>query len=408
MAKHAILHCGNHSIEWPALMRLSSWIRNRGSVIQARFNPKFGLHLMLWLAYDTSRDDMDVLTTNDDKPINFNFLDILRFSGELYATDSRDHLYAFLNHPTSLKNVDGALMIPSYTDPVGNVYYDFAFHHIRTTKKADILSYVAHRPEFQATLTDDYPTWIPQWDTFEGMSGIGIGPASSNAWYNASKKDQFKPEFLNDGRLKVYGVQVGLTEFASAAMTWDNLCVVREIPRDNPPQHPLGAIWHYLFNSHRQPNADYEDEYLALALTLLADNYLDTQARTRLDEVFPSFSKYCRLLCDRLDFRLPPHMEEATRAKSSWEHFDASARYMDSGSRFFTMSGGYYGLGPTMLMPNDVCAVFFGSRTPYVLRPDMNGEYRFVGHCYVHGFMDGEAMDMLEMGVLQQREFVIR
>jgi hypothetical protein len=44
----------------------------------------------------------------------------------------------------------------------------------------------------------------------------------------------------------------------------------------------------------------------------------------------------------------------------------------------------------------------------YVLRPQFGGEngdeYIFIGECYVHGFMDGEAMEFLKDGsaVLEQ------
>jgi len=38
--------------------------------------------------------------------------------------------------------------------------------------------------------------------------------------------------------------------------------------------------------------------------------------------------------------------------------------------------------------------VFFGAGVPYVIRPSGKDRYIFIGECYLHGVMDGEAMDM--------------
>ena len=53
----------------------------------------------------------------------------------------------------------------------------------------------------------------------------------------------------------------------------------------------------------------------------------------------------------------------------------------------------------------DVICVFYGGHVPYVIRPCDNGRYTFVGHCYVHGLMDGEAM---EIDGVQTQEFALQ
>ncbi|SMY22211.1 unnamed protein product [Zymoseptoria tritici ST99CH_1A5] len=59
---------------------------------------------------------------------------------------------------------------------------------------------------------------------------------------------------------------------------------------------------------------------------------------------------------------------------------------------FFTTEAGRIGLGPMGLREEDVIAVLFGGQTPFVLRPLRDGRYKFIGECYVHGIMDGQAM----------------
>jgi hypothetical protein len=43
--------------------------------------------------------------------------------------------------------------------------------------------------------------------------------------------------------------------------------------------------------------------------------------------------------------------------------------------------------------PGDVVFVAMGAETPYLLRPRGSGKYQLIGDCYVHGFMDGQAVE---------------
>ncbi|KAK7746220.1 hypothetical protein SLS62_009436 [Diatrype stigma] len=70
--------------------------------------------------------------------------------------------------------------------------------------------------------------------------------------------------------------------------------------------------------------------------------------------------------------------------------------------RFFVTSTGYMGLGPSSTAVGDCVYVLIGGCTPFVLRSAGESEvpsvgrrscHRLVGDCYVHGLMDGEAME---------------
>ncbi|CAJ2513527.1 Uu.00g016460.m01.CDS01 [Anthostomella pinea] len=72
--------------------------------------------------------------------------------------------------------------------------------------------------------------------------------------------------------------------------------------------------------------------------------------------------------------------------------------------RLFITASGRLGLGPQNSRAGDLIAVFLGERFPYVVRPvdgdpckegDENSHeqgYRMLEHCYVHGIMNGEAV----------------
>ncbi|OCL11408.1 hypothetical protein AOQ84DRAFT_269871, partial [Glonium stellatum] len=53
---------------------------------------------------------------------------------------------------------------------------------------------------------------------------------------------------------------------------------------------------------------------------------------------------------------------------------------------------GYMGIGPAACEIGDIVCVLFGGQVLYVLRPRNNGKYEFVGECYIHGLMDGQAV----------------
>lgn len=62
--------------------------------------------------------------------------------------------------------------------------------------------------------------------------------------------------------------------------------------------------------------------------------------------------------------------------------------------RYFISGSGLLGFGPLDAQIGDTVHVLFGSNWPFILR-DVEGRHgchKYVGHAYVHGIMDGEAM----------------
>lgn len=52
----------------------------------------------------------------------------------------------------------------------------------------------------------------------------------------------------------------------------------------------------------------------------------------------------------------------------------------------------------------DIVCVFLGDSMPVILR-SVDRHFQFVGECYVHGIMRGEAMDDLKKGVYDTNDF---
>ncbi|KAK4888941.1 hypothetical protein LTR27_012221 [Elasticomyces elasticus] len=96
--------------------------------------------------------------------------------------------------------------------------------------------------------------------------------------------------------------------------------------------------------------------------------------------------------------------EPASHTAEIYREFELTMQ----GAALFTTALGFFALGPTFMRPGDCVAVLFGGKTPFVLRPTGKpGECTFVGHCYVHGIMNGELIKLLDRGLLEPEWFVL-
>ena len=68
--------------------------------------------------------------------------------------------------------------------------------------------------------------------------------------------------------------------------------------------------------------------------------------------------------------------------------------YAINGRHFCSTHKGYFGLVKEFVQPGDIVCLLLGGDMPVVLRKDMSdGRYVFLGDCYVHGIMYGEALE---------------
>ena len=69
---------------------------------------------------------------------------------------------------------------------------------------------------------------------------------------------------------------------------------------------------------------------------------------------------------------------------------------------------GYLGLGPTKARKGDFVCILYGCSVPVILRKEDQG-HEFVGESYIHGLMDGAAVNQQSLrDTLEEREFILR
>lgn len=108
---------------------------------------------------------------------------------------------------------------------------------------------------------------------------------------------------------------------------------------------------------------------------------------------------------------IPQDAEELTYT----EVYRSSQRAVQQ-RRFMLTKNGYFGWGPDNMFETDQSkelrvgdkiAILFGCSTPLVIRP-AGDKFEVVGEAYVQGFMDGEALVLMESGACYIQPFIFR
>ncbi len=93
------------------------------------------------------------------------------------------------------------------------------------------------------------------------------------------------------------------------------------------------------------------------------------------------------------------------------EHLDKFCQAFEEGlkrRRLLVTENGLIGSAPQPAEEGDLICVLYGCSVPVILRKSQDENfYEFIGECYLHGFMDAEAVALHIKGVLEEHEFVL-
>lgn len=326
-------------------------------------------------------------------------------------------------------------------------YFDFADHCLR--KSSDHLELLHCGAAFQPPNEEgrrDRSSWIPDWRAyplFEALlniskfvAGIGRdGLARKWSFFETHPEDGPRRKGLN-----IRGIEVGKVHTRSkyTGIRMPDIqhihtqipywIPVWEVPRRG--QHPNALVSDTTITLRNEPF------WQAFARTIVADHGLTFSIKSSLrgldlrhqgapmlgdvDEIVEGFADICRSSKELRDFvygtgGILPSGREAPMEKTTYSikaqiYAQLVLKTMGGpggvpGRCFFcTYPTRYMGIGPDHMRAGDTIAIFFGARTPFIIRPDEDtGHFRLIGDCYIHGLMDGEA---LEMG-LEARDFQI-
>lgn len=343
---------------------------------------------------------------------------LLGYTSYARCKDSRDRIYALLGlvEPKLLDHI-----VPNYSMPVLDVYAGAVRAAILADTTLEILGRVKRWKSTDESFSRR-PSWVP--DLRE--------PGKRHAYYLGRRKRRLPPSYnasdrslpmmlaSNDpSQLILQGVRLKEVTRRLVDDTSSNA-------RPNPPDDKHDAMQHWqamycqgakrlhlpfsclkrgrngdsistdiLFHKQFLPERPDDEKLLGVALrrTMTADFYSGGEPRTlHYDRFFPYLASWSRQEAGDVISR--ELMEEH-------EHFvDSVLR----NRRLYIVGDephdGYLCLADADTRVGDWVCILFGGDVPYVLRPNRTDEgpdgtvqtWELIGECYVHGFMDGEAL----------------
>lgn len=117
--------------------------------------------------------------------------------------------------------------------------------------------------------------------------------------------------------------------------------------------------------------------------------------------------KFCREVISRVDpgdtlLQYMVEVKHATHRKLLSMAINNLRKY-----RFCVSSDGSYVMGPPSVLEGDLVCILFGCDMPVILRENGKSGYVYVGECYMHGIMGGEAIEGLRAGKYEVKDFQI-
>ncbi|KAI1100363.1 hypothetical protein F4804DRAFT_336310 [Jackrogersella minutella] len=216
------------------------WMENIGDVVRARFiGDASGVRgtRNLWLQYsrvtrtDWPGDHEEFMATNP-------FLQILVDGSNCKASNSRDHVYAFLGHPAARRryayendqsmnyqemfhDTSQTLVTPDYSKAVEEIYLELAKKLLVQHGDLRILGAVSHPG---GTIASDFPSWVPRWNANQHRKTIGV---SVVLWPKTFEVPGIPIMRIDDNTLHVQGLTISTV---SSLIRWSQECVDYTMP----------------------------------------------------------------------------------------------------------------------------------------------------------------------------------
>jgi hypothetical protein len=362
-----IIFCGDKSIDW-ACLRAALQITHHVTHYE-RSGMSVDYQDGMTIRLDAFRQDRE-------KGASISLLRVLRLMRAYICEDPRDKVYAALG---MAMDVDENDIIPDYRKTYPEVYTEVVKFFVSKPNNGplDFLGDIvrsAAGTTFEHVYDSSLPSWVPDWkfrvrmQPLEKVLDVDAYGQNSNV-YNAS--GVLTGSCYIDGKsLRVQGFILDQISQLSTICEWNLASGGLDIERSWAPE-PSKKLY---FNGHTIMEA-YNH-------TLAADTgRKDLNSDSQLSRGFS--------IDWELAERKSTSMTASERQRQSWMLIDI--KMMTFGRRLFTTRGGFMGLGPAAAQVGDKVYVLLGGQVLYVLRDHGESQFEFVGECYVHGMMDGQA-----------------
>ncbi|KAI7265960.1 hypothetical protein KC345_g8326 [Hortaea werneckii] len=334
-------------------------------------------------------------------------LKLLLMSRGLGATDPRDKIYALLG--LSKHDIE-----PDYSQPPESIFIDFALQTLgvatnkyakletidgepplatdRDFRRAILLLSCAGRQNQNLSL----PSWVPDWTTTLASRPLIFG--------------------LNDTRYSAGGNRLGVFDWKYetgvhlSGILLDTVQVAGSVRLDFDAQQSTASNntptdYHALIAQCWQEAHQLSRERIDTSPG--STPYTDAFERMRRRLYLCRHGYYIGESSQHMQHRWRSLLDDSEGNLSTPNATHSAMQTLTLGPTrgrvMFVTSTGFLGLAPHDAREGDVVFVVRGIDVPLVLRTngDDDASYELIGECYVHGVMEGEALEMRELVALE-------
>ena len=395
----------DYSCSLGSVLRAAKWLQHKAKYLPPGL-PPLGIEnaVRLYDACDPSVHDIV-------KWGSFGFIYMLRESQDLDTYEARDRIFAlqglvmkFSGQEPSLSIIRGEkpythLIHTNYNKTINKVFSDAALYGILEHKSLGILHDVEIRrgEDGESSL----PSWVPNWGQ---KSNVDTNPTMMSMGFQAAGKEEFNVaslEEIRENELHVRGFVFSEVDKCSTRIAGDSLQATFR-----------NDIAHTVCNLLSPGSED------AASLRLRYKNGLPMTVTGGLDHEKKRWKEgECENLSTAFD-----RVANTGEVPLLLDINDMSTNDERLGARFrqamttaiknrciFTTHSGKLGLGPGTMESGDLVCILYGCYTPVVLRRVFadKRQFRFVGVCYICGYMDGEAVEDQHKAGESDREIVL-
>ena len=367
-SKSVIMFCGSAFIQWETVELISDELgRHR---IHNRATP----YLLISLRRTIQKED------------RIGILRLLNRTRRCQATDTRDKVYALLGLAEDVQTPD---VTPDYhpTVSISDLYKRLTRLLLEKStsywNRLMPLSFAGIEFGLQCNL----PSWAPHWSD---DSVIALGLLGEDTDYNAAGTSAPSIQFITDPDVLVAkGVVID---------TIDRLCESLEFSEVDRLE--VRHQW--------QMAAEWEQRCLQFAEKCkpypTGDDLREVYWRTMVANQDDEHNKAYREFGINLEAWRQYAASYDPMLYKQYQAWDLAMRVSKYHERLCSTQQGYLGLFPKSAQSTDVVCVLLGGSVAYVLRT-AGDHFLLVGECYIHGFMNGEA---LQGDNVKIQDFVLR
>jgi hypothetical protein len=355
-----------------------------------------------------------------DQRIQSVWSDILRIVHECKSrkcTDRRDYVYGY----SGLRSlVFKSLLLPDHSFPAYKVWEDFQLEVICRSRSLDVFSLF-----YPLNVRRDI-TWLVNWDIPDIHENITRERIERLSWFKASGTTTSKVKFVHPRALSVRGFTISTVSCSYSSHIVPGSDATWKILRE----------WWELLNLDQFPNqGDVNGQSLSSGFCYTLMSYSSSQAEEVLrnagffearlkngkpTEAAKKDTKKGQLLSwaklrTAFQFKRDQAMLDEEPSQQLLIYYAKLATY---GRQLIKSVNGHVGLTTIGAQEGDLICILFGARLPFILqyadrRADEREDYpnhtryHVVGEAYIHGLMQGEAMQVFKDKSLPEHEFLL-